>query len=286
MPKRRKKPVENVPGARNRGGRPRLAGISGVAARLDEPVEPPAAPEAPTVIRVSWLKPLVTATIDVVRAAPAPAAEPAAEPSSELPSIEEVRRWHREMALERQLATLRGYDNSDCDCRRLRVAAPGDPDFVEHSMFCRVYKCYACEIGCCNGRHPEEDQSGDWNSDMMACECMGPDWDGLTAPRNRLRIDVLHERSWWGGPLTTPSGRDWTGRSLKQCAVPDCPCDGMSWGTYIPLCPFRRHAVSGTQRGELEAERRGYAIPHALYGFMDTMHHFGEHLPRHPDDTS
>jgi len=113
----------------------------------------------------------------------------------------------------------------------------------------------------------------------------GPDFDCDLAPRERLRIDVPRARwcGWFGGPATTDSGRDWTGRSLRTCAVPDCPCDGMSWGTYIPLCPFRRHGVSGEERGELEAQRRGYAIPHS---FMMQVGHFGEHLPRHPDESA
>jgi len=64
------------------------------------------------------------------------------------PELEAIRRMHRADRLKRELEKLHGYDNSACDCRRLRVAAPGDPDFVEHSPFCRVYKCYAYEIGC------------------------------------------------------------------------------------------------------------------------------------------
>ena len=104
----------------------------------------------------------------------------------------------------------------------------------------------------------------------------------MTQARERLRIDVQQERSWFGGPLESPlTGAVWEGRSLKRCSR-ECACEGFFHGTYIPLCPFRRHAVSGKERGELEAERRGYAIPR---GSFAEEGHFGAHLPRHPEDT-
>jgi len=41
------------------------------------------------------------------------------------------------------------WDNNACECADLGEPAPGASDFVEHSMFCPIFRCYAYEVGCC-----------------------------------------------------------------------------------------------------------------------------------------
>ena len=42
------------------------------------------------------------------------------------------------------------YNNGICTCENGGLPSSGDD--ADHSMFCQLYKCYACEIGCCEGR--------------------------------------------------------------------------------------------------------------------------------------
>ncbi|KAL3895126.1 MAG: hypothetical protein SGPRY_013603 [Prymnesium sp.] len=43
-----------------------------------------------------------------------------------------------------QRAELRRvYNNQKCSCAENGASGPGAPDFIEHSMFCQLYKCYA-----------------------------------------------------------------------------------------------------------------------------------------------
>ncbi|KAL3924211.1 MAG: hypothetical protein SGPRY_003983 [Prymnesium sp.] len=46
----------------------------------------------------------------------------------------------------------RVYNNQKCSCAENGAPGPGAPDFVEHSMFCQLYKCYVHDVGCCEGQ--------------------------------------------------------------------------------------------------------------------------------------
>ena len=40
---------------------------------------------------------------------------------------------------------FRAWDNDACECAELGEPAPGASGFVEHSMFCPIFRCYAYE---------------------------------------------------------------------------------------------------------------------------------------------
>ena len=60
-----------------------------------------------------------------------------------------------ECDLERARAYARGLKdrgtNDCCDCAYYGFPTPGHPCFIEHHLLCRIYKCYAYEVGCCDG---------------------------------------------------------------------------------------------------------------------------------------
>ena len=81
-----------------------------------------------------------------------------------------------------------------------------------------------------------------------------------TLPRERLKVDILQEQSWFGGPLTSEDGRVWAGRRLSKCKRDECPCDGLFYGKYVPLCPFRLHAVPWTMVSGRERDLRSVRL--------------------------
>ena len=117
-------------------------------------------------------------------------------------------------------------------------------------MFCQLYKCYACEIGCCDGRVIA--QKSEQNPTMVCwgdCECIefafDPYYDVLKGPgadvvlrsaRRRTRSHVDED-----GFMDRPGGR------ALRC---NCEC-GYVGGPYAPMCPFRPHGVTGLARGDM-----------------------------------
>ena len=185
---------------------------------------------------------------------------------------------------ERQsMLKLRG-SNDWCECAQIagHHPVPGDPNFKEHSMFCPIFQCYAYEIGCCDGLEYDYEQEFYGDAFYNLCRCMQPALGNrqfgepiLSDRCERYQPDRNPLREWPG-----PKDNRYAGRSLKRCPM-ECPCHDsesflVGWGRYVPLCPFRRHGVSGRARGELEAERRGYAIEWG--GGL-----FGAHLPPPPE---
>ena len=67
----------------------------------------------------------------------------------------------RERALSRQREHAFLCDNSWCDCATRGAAPQG-----EHDMFCQIVKCFAVEVGCCDGRDKELVET---NSTATAC---------------------------------------------------------------------------------------------------------------------
>ena len=163
--------------------------------------------------------------------------------------------------------------NDWCECSALGYFGSG------HHFACPIYKCYAYEIGCCEGLWECDDGHG-----YLPCECMASgfqiDQIGMCPPprpRERFRPDsrASEEGYWPRGcaflDIENESRPCW-GRSMKPCPR-QCPCSQECGGRYVPVCPFRPHGVSGRPRGEVMAEMKGHRIE------LEYCHIFGEHLP-------
>ena len=63
------------------------------------------------------------------------------------------------------------YNNGICNCQDAGLPSSGRDE--DHSMFCQLYKCYAYEVGCCDGRvyapKSKADPTMTWWWD---CECI------------------------------------------------------------------------------------------------------------------
>ena len=92
------------------------------------------------------------------------------------------------------------WSNDACGCGDVGELEPGDPNFVEHSMFCPIFKCYAYEIGCC-----DPDIRGETVQLMRAhnrpCNCI----------RHAVGEDALDSESRW------PPWQSCTGCGCRLC---------------------------------------------------------------------
>lgn len=139
------------------------------------------------------------------------------------------------------------YNNGICSCQSDGLHSSGDDS--EHLMFCQLYKCYAHEVGCCDGRiyaaKSKHDPTMTWWRD---CECIAhafdPDYDIggkcteilFRSARRRTRSHTDED-----GLVDRPGGR------ALRC---ECGC-GYVGGPYVPMCPFRPHGVTGLARGDM-----------------------------------
>ena len=139
------------------------------------------------------------------------------------------------------------YNNGICTCENGGLPSSGDD--ADHSMFCQLYKCYACEIGCCEGRvyapKSKDDPTMTWWWD---CDCIEYAFDPLYDIGGEdaellIRSSRRHTRSHFDehGFVDRPGGR------ALFC---DCEC-GYLGGPYVPMCPFRPHGVTGLARGDM-----------------------------------
>ena len=201
------------------------------------------------------------------------------ERKRKLSVIERVRAAEVDLRLAqgfRQALWERG-SNDWCECAGLGYSGSG------HHFACPIYKCYAYEIGCCEGLWETPDRSDYWE-----CECMASGfsvdvnaWPATPRERFTRPDSKASEEGFW------PRGCAWLeneyrpcwGRSMKPCPR-ECPCHEACGGRYIPVCPFRPHGVSGRPRGEVIAEMKGHCISMQWHG--EFVPDFGEHLPRLP----
>lgn len=169
MPKPKKSKIDGAGPSRNAGGRPR-----------NRPAEPPSE-ESPLQAFADAAAPAApAATPSTAEAAkpsdPQPPPAPASSNSAITPPWDPTptdppsggwcfwhpndRNWRypsglvqpRQLTMrqaQQKAVILKTYDNGACTCAASGEPAPGDPDFVEHCMFCQIYKCYAYEVGCC-----------------------------------------------------------------------------------------------------------------------------------------
>ena len=105
---------------------------------------------------------------DAPKSAPLLEIEAAPSPSP-LPQLQSASKPHASQLDSRQAALQRArhemlWDNNWCDCAELGALAPDHPDFIEHHMLCQMHKCYAYEIGCCDGRMEFD----------LPCDCISP----------------------------------------------------------------------------------------------------------------
>ena len=196
MPRAKKSKVDGGGPSRSAGGRPRKRPAE------PPPEEPP--PEAPDGAAGASSAPPVAEPADAdpapVEAAP-PAPEPQAwEPTPTAPPFGGSWRYRtplssdtvpssivRPRCLSRkqvdQRLELKGkypYNNGICSCQNTGLPFSGNDS--DHSMFCQLYKCFAYEVGCCEGRvyapKAKDDPTMTWWWD---CECIqygfDPDYD-------------------------------------------------------------------------------------------------------------
>ena len=197
---------------------------------------------APSIVRA--LPPVPVSAADPVRAK-----EPAPKhgPSS-------IRFTDRMAKRRKQLR--REYCNASCTC-----AEAGEPfhnvqagvksrDFEEHSMFCRMWHCYTYEAfpECC------EVIRGDT---AEAMHIGGPCWC-----IDKVFLDDFEEENsenarYVRGHVDEYGNMDRPGRYGGALSC-DCCCE---YGRYVPMCPYREHAVTGELRGddvyEMRGEKRG-----------------------------
>ena len=261
MPKRQKTKVEGEGQRRSSGGRPRK-----------RPVEVRDADGAAVGGEEAAAQPLDTMQPPAARPEPPPSQPPAA---SAAPERGQYRFWlgpartlswaELEVFLEEQLQRVRQarrYDNNACTCGG--VSESGDAN--GHSMFCQIYKCYVHEMGCCDKISSSEEE---WE---YRCDCIEPAFD---VNGSEYGMRERRFRQGWPGDLNW----EWVwdrpfqlGRHTGACR---CSKYCESYGRYVPLCPDSRHGVSGKRRGDLVAERRGYAM-------SDGSSWYGSWLPPHP----
>ena len=143
------------------------------------------------------------------------------------------------LSLQREHAAL--CDNDWCDC-----AARGAAPLGEHDMFCQIYKCFAVEVGCCDGRDKE---LVDTNCVVCDCMCIHPPTALGQAYPNFVQREGRYFRQPWGDVDMRhfPTPRN-PGRSVRRCSC------GQEYGRYVPLCPWHSHGVTGKPRGEHRAE--------------------------------
>ena len=186
-------------------------------------------------------------SVPVSAADPAPASAPAPKhgPTS--------RRFTEAMA-RRRAQLRREYCNVVCTCAEHGQpfhnvqAGVKSPDFVEHSMFCRMWHCYAYEARCC------EVIVGDTVDTMhigAPCECI----EGAFDP---YADDMRSENARYVRGHVDEYGKP--DRPCRYGGELTCHCCGC-YGRYVPTCPYRQHAVTGEIRGddwyEMQGERRG-----------------------------
>ena len=148
---------------------------------------------------------------------------------------------------QQKASIMARYSNAACSCADLGCPTPSDADFVDHSMFCQIHKCYAYEVGCCDGRVISVDENGDMQH-CWDCNCVEYAFPpGIPELPDRVWNERRHVRGRRGdiGWPECPGGR-----SLV------CSCCDAPGGPYVPLCPFRRHAGTGLCRGDLYASLR------------------------------
>ena len=196
--------------------------------------------------------------------------EPLAEPMNEAVSDADDVRQPSMPTIEDQHPTVKiflDYDNSRCSCAKVGMPASGDAGFIDHSMFCQRYGCYAYEVGCCDPdirRHaPDHKYEEACN---LPCYCLEPAFPWPYCPasrRERFRPSVVVHPdmllSEWR--VLDP---DHVGQRLGLCvhwalrASRGCMCNGAP-GTWVPTCPFNVDA-SGRRRGDIVAQKRGHAL--------------------------
>ena len=116
---------------------------------------------------------------------PVPTPAPNPKPRAQISHADKLRR----------AKILRDHDNSRCSCAKVGMLAPGDAGFVDHSMFCQIYGCYAYEVGCCDPdirrRAPDHKCEEACN---LPCYCLEPAFPWPYCPasrRERFRPSVI-----------------------------------------------------------------------------------------------
>mmetsp|Transcript_71653 Transcript_71653/g.190584 ORF Transcript_71653/g.190584 Transcript_71653/m.190584 type:complete len:433 (-) Transcript_71653:4-1302(-) len=151
------------------------------------------------------------------------------------------------------------WDNNACECADLGEPAPGASDFVEHSMFCPIFRCYAYEVGCCGPHYSRYAPTESLRPKQCRCVSDAFKDEPEDTPRKRFRQDV--DRYGLRNPeLPQPffphfdedgAFDGWmscTGSVYERTRC--CGCCGQP-GTYVPQCPRRLYAGKGPLRGDL-----------------------------------
>jgi hypothetical protein len=192
----------------------------------------------------------------VVRALPAvpvSAADPAHVPEPAPKHGPTSKRFTGAMAT-RRAQLRREYTNAVCTCAEhgqphVRGREYRSPDFVEHSMFCRMWHCYAYEAGasCCEviiGDTVEEMHIG------APCDCLTDAFDFTLAPEDLNHHHVRGHVTEFGVPDRLGKRQRCAHTRLGEWGCRYCgisPCPG---GRYLSMCPDRLTA-KGQFRGDV-----------------------------------
>lgn len=161
--------------------------------------------------------------------------------------------------------------NDACSCGASRAGYD-----VEHDMVCPIWKCFAWEVGCCDGRMAtshhlyREVSMCDWQ-----CQCIETALDPGWNDEPRERFMPAHASTTFGG-WRVPRRR-WLGRRLEdqRCS---CWLGCGSVGRYFG-CPLGINGATGKRRGDEIAQIRG----HKIYMGEGGQEVFGEELPSPPE---
>jgi hypothetical protein len=168
----------------------------------------------------------------------------------------------------RRSRLIHEHDNNACSCSKAGAPAPGDADFVEHSFLCQLHWCYAREIGCCELDLIRESNGLEYARNAW-CRCL----DGAFSrpaeqiwPHERCQI-ITTDASGTEWPYVPPPLAGYGERRVKCCSFTTggkggLGCDCGAPGTYVPMCPFRKCAVTGKRRADRVAEMRGHSLWH------------------------
>ena len=272
MNKAKKSKFSGATGHRNPGGRPRKSTAS---SSHEEPAEDP----SPSSAAMAANEP-VHVPSEPIEADPTPAPEPAPEPEAQpweptptdapsggwrcraplaldtVPSGIVKPKFLTRVQAEQKAQLKRRYpwQNGICSCTAGPTSS-ADSD-ADHSMFCQLYRCYAREVGCCEGGVFAQASADDpkmtyfWDCDCIA-HAFDPYWDVggegadllVSRARRRTRGHVDED-----GMMDRPGGH------ALRCT---CDCEFVS-GPYVPMCPFRPHAVTGLARGDMYPRLRAF----------------------------
>ena len=201
---------------------------------------------------------------------PPPASSPAPSPAPQepVPTSLRVRVPPRPLHLRKRPSLTRKerhqrqrilneWDNSACECAELGEPTPGTSGFVEHSMFCPIFKCYAYEVGCCGPHYSRHAELLRPKPCRCICEAFEDEPRDPPGKRFRQSVDRYGLRNpELPQPFFPSFDEDGAFDGWMSCTgsvyerTRCCGCCGQP-GTYVPQCPRRLYAGMGPLRGDM-----------------------------------